>query len=61
MERAFWAVPLGIVAVRILLDPTLYSWYWLGLETLTLLAAVDLLASSRVRYPWRTAAPLASK
>jgi hypothetical protein len=60
-ERAFWAVPLGIIAVRILLDPTLYSWYWLGLETLTLLAAVDLLASSRVRYPWRTAAPLASK
>jgi hypothetical protein len=60
-ERAFWAVPLGIVAVRILLDPTLYSWYWLGLETLTLLAAADLLAIARPRFPWRTAAPLASK
>jgi hypothetical protein len=60
-ERALWAVPLGIVAVRMLLDPTLYSWYWLGLETLTLLAAVDLLANARVRYPWRTPAPAASK
>jgi hypothetical protein len=60
-ERAFWAIPLGIVAVRILLDPTLYSWYWLGLETLTLLAAVDLLANARVRYPWRSPASAASK
>jgi hypothetical protein len=58
-KRAFWAVPLGIVAVRILLDPTLYSWYWLGLETLTLLAAVDLLASARLRLPLRAPAPAA--
>ena len=58
-ERAFWAVPLGIVAMRILLDPTLYSWYWLGLETLTLLAAVDLLASARLRLPLRAPAPAA--
>jgi hypothetical protein len=57
--RALWVVPLGIVAVRILLDPTLYSWYWLGLETLTLLAAVDLLAGARVRFPWRAPAPVA--
>jgi hypothetical protein len=56
-ERAFWAVPLGIVAVRILLDPTLYSWYWLGLETLTLLAAVDLFANARLRLPLRAPAP----
>ena len=60
-ERAFWAVPLGIVAVRILLDPTLYSWYWLGLETLTLLAAVDLLANVGLRLPFRAPAPVASK
>src|SRR6266540_1440585 len=38
-ERALWAVPFGIVATRVLLDPTLYSWYWLGLETLALVAA----------------------
>lgn len=61
MERAFWAVPLGIVGVRILFDPTLYSWYWLGLETLTLLAAVDLLANVGLRSPLRAPAPVASK
>jgi hypothetical protein len=57
--RAVWAVPLGIVAVRILLDPTLYSWYWLGLETLALLAAVDLLGSAKLRLPLRAPAPAA--
>jgi hypothetical protein len=34
---------------------------WLGLETLTLLAAVDLLANARFRYPSRTPAPVASE
>jgi hypothetical protein len=56
--RALWVVPLAIVAVRILFDPTVYSWYWLGLETLTLLAAVDLLAGARVRFPSRAPAPV---
>ena len=56
-ERVFWAVPLGIVAVRILLDPTLYSWYWLGLETLALLAAVDLFANAKLRLALRATAP----
>jgi hypothetical protein len=60
-ERAFWVVPLGIVAVRILLDPTLYSWYWLGVETLTVLAAVDLLANVGLRSPSRAPAPVATK
>jgi hypothetical protein len=50
-DRAIWAVPLGIVAVRVLLDPTLYSWYWLGLETLALVGAVELVTS--VRAHWR--------
>jgi hypothetical protein len=49
-ERALWAVPLGIVAVRVLLDPTLYSWYWLGLETLALVATVELATSIRARW-----------
>ncbi len=44
-DRALWAVPLGVVAVRILLDPTVYSWYWLALETLALLAALELATS----------------
>lgn len=49
-ERAVWTVPLGIVAVRLLLDPTLYSWYWLGLETLALVAAVELATSIPTRW-----------
>jgi hypothetical protein len=60
-DRALWAVPLGIVAVRILLDPTVYSWYWLGLETLALLAAVELLTGVRLRSPVRAVAPASSK
>jgi hypothetical protein len=49
-QRAVWAVPLGIVAVRVLLDPTLYSWYWLGLETLALVAAVELALTLPARW-----------
>jgi hypothetical protein len=60
-EGAVWAVPLGIVGVRVLLDPTLYSWYWLGLETLALLAAVELLTSTRLRSPLRAPTPAVSK
>jgi hypothetical protein len=49
-ERALWAVPFGIVATRVLLDPTLYSWYWLALETLALVAAVELATSIPTRW-----------
>ncbi|HYY32471.1 MAG TPA: hypothetical protein VE693_02660 [Gaiellaceae bacterium] len=54
--RGVWAVPLAVVAVRLLFDPTLYSWYWLGMETLTLLAGAELATSlapllRRVRGP----------
>jgi hypothetical protein len=56
-ERAIWAVPLGIVAVRVLLDPTLYSWYWLGLETLALVGAVELVTSVRAHWPLQHHAP----
>jgi hypothetical protein len=56
--RALWAVALGIVSVRMLLDPALYSWYWLGLETVALVAAADLATSLRLRIaPARAAAP----
>jgi hypothetical protein len=47
--RAVWAVPLGIVGVRVLLDPALYSWYWLGVATLALAAAAELATSLRPR------------
>jgi hypothetical protein len=49
-DRALWVVPLGVVAVRILLDPTVYSWYWLALETLALLGALELATSVRTRW-----------
>jgi hypothetical protein len=56
--RALWVVPLGIVAVRVLLDPALYSWYWLGLETVALVAAAELATSLRLRVaPARATAP----
>jgi hypothetical protein len=55
--RALWVAPLGIVGVRILLDPALYPWYWLGLETVALVAAAELATSLRVRVePARAAA-----
>jgi hypothetical protein len=60
-ERALWAVPLGIVAVRVLLDPTLYSWYWLGVETLALVGAAELATGLTRRTILRPAAPAVSK
>jgi hypothetical protein len=60
-DRALWAVPLGIVAVRVLLDPTLYSWYWLALETLALVGAAELATSLRTRWSLpQTPAPATS-
>jgi hypothetical protein len=60
-DRSLWVVPLAIVAVRLLLDPTLYSWYWLGLGTLALAAAVELLASAPLRSSVRAPAPAPTK
>jgi hypothetical protein len=39
---ALWAGPLAVVAVRLALDPVRYPWYWLPVETLVLIAAVQL-------------------
>jgi hypothetical protein len=39
---ALWAGPLVLVAVRLALDPVRYPWYWLALETLVLVGAVQL-------------------
>jgi hypothetical protein len=60
-DRALWAVPLGVVATRILLDPTVYSWYWLGLETLALVAALELATSLRRRWSLPSRAAAVSK
>lgn len=40
---AVWGVPLAVVLVRVALDPAQNSWYWLGIETLGLVAAAWLL------------------
>jgi hypothetical protein len=37
-ERA-WAVPLAVVAVRLLLDPVTYDYYWIAAQTLAAVAA----------------------
>ncbi|MGH2921628.1 MAG: hypothetical protein ACRDKU_06150 [Gaiellaceae bacterium] len=39
---ALWAGPLAVVSVRLALDPVRYPWYWLALETLVLVGAVQL-------------------
>jgi hypothetical protein len=43
---ALWAGPLAAVAVRLALDPVRYPWYWLALETLALVGAVQLAAAT---------------
>jgi hypothetical protein len=47
--HAVWLGPLVVVTVRLALDPVRYPWYWLALETLALIAAVEILASERIR------------
>jgi hypothetical protein len=42
---ALWAGPLAVVTTRIALDPVRYPWYWLGLETLVLLGAVQVVTA----------------
>jgi hypothetical protein len=59
-ERAVWAIPLGIVGVRVLFDPTLYTWYWLGVETIALAAAAELATSLPARWQLWPPAPAPS-
>jgi hypothetical protein len=47
--HALWLAPLAVVAVRLALDPVRYPWYWLGLEVLVLVGAVELLTGDRFR------------
>ena len=46
--HAVWLGPLGVVAVRLALDPVRYPWYWLAVETLVLMGAAELLTSGLV-------------
>jgi hypothetical protein len=39
---------LAVMAVRLALDPVRYPWYWLALETLALVGAVEILTGERV-------------
>jgi hypothetical protein len=55
--RAVWAVPLAVVSARLVLDPALYSWYWLGVETLALVAAAEVLTSMPLRWQHWLRAP----
>ena len=43
--HAVWLAPLAVVVVRLALDPVRYPWYWLALETLTLLGPAEFVTS----------------
>jgi hypothetical protein len=43
---SLWAGPFAAVAVRVTFDPVRYPWYWLALETLALIGAVQLATAS---------------
>jgi hypothetical protein len=47
--HAVWLAPLVVVAVRLALDPVRYPWYWLALEILVVVGAVELLTGERFR------------
>lgn len=47
--HAAWLALTGVVMTRLALDPVLYSWYWLALQTLVLVGAVQLTCSDALR------------
>jgi hypothetical protein len=47
--HAVWVAPLGVVLVRLLLDPLSFGWYWLEAEALVLVGAGLLLTELRPR------------
>ncbi len=51
--HAVWLAPLGVVAVRLALDPVRYPWYWLAVETLALLGLVEFVSSRLERNSLR--------
>ena len=49
--HAVWAVPLGVVLVRITLDPLSFGWYWLEAVALVLVGAALVLTELPSRFP----------
>lgn len=49
--HAVWLAPLGLVIVRLVLDPLSYGWYWLATEALVLAGAALLLTQLPTRFP----------
>jgi hypothetical protein len=47
--HAVWLVPLGVVLVRLLLDPLSFGWYWLEAEALVLVGAALLVRVLQTR------------
>jgi hypothetical protein len=47
--HALWLAPLAVVVVRLAFDPVRYPWYWLALEVLVLVGAVEVLTGDSVR------------
>ena len=49
--HAFWLVPLGVVIVRLVLDPLAFGWYFLEAEALVLVGAALVLRELPTRFP----------
>jgi hypothetical protein len=47
--HAVWLAPLGLVCVRLVLDPLAYGWYWLAAHALVLVGAALVLGSLSTR------------
>lgn len=47
--HAVWLAPLGLVCVRLLLDPLAYGWYWLAAHALVLVGAALVVRSLPTR------------
>ena len=47
--QAVWLAPLGVVIVRLLLDPLSFGWYWLEAEALVLVGAALMFRELRTR------------
>ncbi len=48
-RHAAWLALAAVLATRLALDPVLYSWYWLALQTVVLDGAAELASSATIR------------
>lgn len=49
--HALWLAPLGVVIIRLVLDPLAFGWYFLEAEALVLVGAGLMLAELPSRFP----------